>query len=226
MNAAVERLPESDEAGFARNLVERIAAGDRSAEALLVARYRDQIVMTLRRHGRTEDAEDLAHDALITLLEKLRTGSIAEPEKLGAYLSGIAVNLSIAVVRKEARRKTRPEPALVEQAIDSTPSVPDAVGDAECLACVVALLHDLNVGRDTAVLLWALANPDASVADALTDELRRTRLDLSLGPMVLRRVYARLEVAQAEALFARFCAAGNGSLDFSGIFKLISESRL
>src|SRR5579871_3807302 len=63
--------------------------------AQLAAVYRDYPglrALILRRVRDPEVAADILQDAAVTTLEKLRTGEIAHPEKLGGYLYRVALN--------------------------------------------------------------------------------------------------------------------------------------
>jgi len=63
-----------------------------------------QLLTRFKTLGWNNDAEDMAHDTLIILLDKLRHSTLAEPKKVKAYSNQTASKVSIA-----ARRKTRDE---------------------------------------------------------------------------------------------------------------------
>jgi RNA polymerase sigma-70 factor, ECF subfamily len=75
-------------------LVTRIASGDRGAEAQLVERFAPGLMVLLRRRLRSPasrgDVEDLCQEALQVALRALRAGQLRDPERLAAYLAGIA----------------------------------------------------------------------------------------------------------------------------------------
>ena len=65
----------------------------RAAEEALVARYGPPLHFMLKQ--RTRDSElalDIRQDALRIVIEKLRAGTLEQPERLGGYLRGVAVN--------------------------------------------------------------------------------------------------------------------------------------
>jgi RNA polymerase sigma-70 factor (ECF subfamily) len=83
-------------------LMAGVQSGDREAFAILVDRYRDDLVGYLvRLTGERERAEDLAQEAFVRLYQ--RSGSYVEEGHLAAYLYRIATNL----LRTEERRRRR-----------------------------------------------------------------------------------------------------------------------
>lgn len=77
-----------------RDLARRIGDGDPAAEALLVERYRRRVeLMILSRTRDRELAADLVQEAMIALLQAVRTDRVAATDRLGAFAYGIARNL-------------------------------------------------------------------------------------------------------------------------------------
>src|SRR5215467_2971439 len=92
-------------------LVRRIGAGEREAEAELFRRMAPRIRLYGLRHLRDEHgAEDLTQQVLITTLEALRAGRLREPEKLASFVLGTC-RMTVLDLRRGARRKER----LLEQ---------------------------------------------------------------------------------------------------------------
>lgn len=84
-----------------------MAAAQRTEDLDELALCRRFLPVTLAffvRH-RARDAEDLAHDALVALLEALRAGRIREKDRLGSYLLGVCKNLLSRRGRGDARRE-------------------------------------------------------------------------------------------------------------------------
>ena len=76
---------------YEAQLVAGIVDGQRKFEEQFVQKYRPIIFSQLRRLLSDEcRAEDLTHDTLILVLQKLRRESIREPEKLTSYLLSTA----------------------------------------------------------------------------------------------------------------------------------------
>lgn len=158
------------EAQVSADLVRRIGRGDRSAEHEMIERYGRGLLYLLKR--RTADAElakDLRQEAYVVAIEKLRTSSIDDPERLGAYLRGIAVNLVIAEQRKTKRRATSPDLAAIDAASDNRPGPGDSLSRAQLAAVVRTLLDELPVERDREVLvrLYLMDQDRERVCDAL-----------------------------------------------------------
>jgi RNA polymerase sigma-70 factor (ECF subfamily) len=101
-----------------RDVVTAICQGDRSAYAVLVRRHYSKVFLVcLGVLGRVHDAEDVAQEAMIAGLEKIR--QLRDGEQFGPWIARIARNLSINLVRKNAAAERtldrKPKP-LVEQA--------------------------------------------------------------------------------------------------------------
>lgn len=99
--------PPDDEPTIAADLVRRIRAGDRQAEAVLVERYRRGLSFLLWRRTRDRAlSEDLRQETLMLTLEKIRAGDPREPMKLRAFIYTTAINLARGYHRKRARRES------------------------------------------------------------------------------------------------------------------------
>jgi len=80
---------------------------EEAAEIILYGRYHRPLLALLRRMTRDQMlAEDLAHDALIIAIQRLRKGNLETPEKLGPFLFQTARYLYIAECRRKKSRKT------------------------------------------------------------------------------------------------------------------------
>lgn len=85
-------------------LATRIHSGDSAAETELVERYtRGVRLMLMKRTGDAFLARDCCNEALMLVLQKLRSGEIDKPESLPAFIRQTAVNISIQYFRKEKR---------------------------------------------------------------------------------------------------------------------------
>ena len=94
-----QRLPPPETSPGDAELARRIAAaGEHPAhdeEAELCRRYgRRLVAFGRRRLGGDDLARDLAQDALLLTIEKLRRGEVREPERIGAFILGVARTLS------------------------------------------------------------------------------------------------------------------------------------
>jgi len=134
-------------------LATRVSAGDRAAEDELVARYRDGLVMVLRRWtGDHALAEDLSQDVLLIVIERLRERVLDDPAKLGAFMRGIAHNLVLAHDRLQTRRRTMLAGDLIDLYADAEASPLTAAARAEEARLVHRLIDELGTARDREIL--------------------------------------------------------------------------
>lgn len=138
---------------IAAALVDRIRAGDRTAEQELFDRYSRGLLLLLTAKTRDRElAKDLRQDTFVIAIEKLRGDGLDEPDKLAAYLSGIARNLVIGDLRKKMRRKTSSDTEFIAYCADDAPNQLDQMTSAEAARHVRTLLHELPVQRDRDLL--------------------------------------------------------------------------
>src|ERR1043165_1149321 len=108
MTQAVKTTNSSDS-----ELVRRSLAGNRDAFGWIVARYQSLLCsLAYSATGSLSQSEDLAQDTFVTAWKQLR--DLREPEKLRAWLCGIARNLINNALRKQGREPShRAEPIEV-----------------------------------------------------------------------------------------------------------------
>ena len=88
-------------------LVGRIGAGEREAEAELFRRMAPRIRLYGLRHLRDVPAlEDLMQNVLITIIEALRQSRLREPEKLASFVLGTC-RMTVLDLRRGGQRKER-----------------------------------------------------------------------------------------------------------------------
>ncbi|MBN1240551.1 MAG: sigma-70 family RNA polymerase sigma factor [Gammaproteobacteria bacterium] len=150
MRDGSEAQPESQ---ISADLVARIGRGERAAEQQMVRRYERGLLYLLnRRCGDPELAADVRQETFRIAIEKLREAPLEEPERLSAYLRGVALNLLLAHRRKESRRATTTDSDAVDAAADERGGPFDHVSDAELRTAVRALLAELRTPRDREIL--------------------------------------------------------------------------
>jgi RNA polymerase sigma-70 factor (ECF subfamily) len=87
-----------------KNLVAASQTGDKSAYALLVKRfYKHIFIVCLGVVGNVEDAEDAAQEAMLKGFVKI--GKLRDSSQFGPWLTRIAKNLCINLVRRKQRTK-------------------------------------------------------------------------------------------------------------------------
>src|SRR5579863_3072349 len=86
------------------DLVMRIQAGDRNAEAQLFERYGPRVYfLALSRTRSREDAEDLRSETLLRVLSALRNQQLREPAALPRFILRTLDNVALEAIRRESR---------------------------------------------------------------------------------------------------------------------------
>ena len=102
-------IPDDD-----RPLVHRARSGDYDAFEALVARHERRVYgLALRIAGQAADAEEVVQQTFLSVIEKL--DGFREEAKFSTWLTRIATNHALALLRRNARRRTLP---LVEDGSD------------------------------------------------------------------------------------------------------------
>ncbi|MEP6917039.1 MAG: RNA polymerase sigma factor [Acidobacteriota bacterium] len=97
-----------------RALVARVAAGDRGAESLLVEHFVPRIkAMAVARTRNRELARDLTQETLIAVLKAARNGQVKDPNRIAAFVHGVARNIINNHLRRE---RDHPEAQFDEDA--------------------------------------------------------------------------------------------------------------
>lgn len=144
---------EQREHEIAADLARQIALGVREAEQALVTRYGPGLHYLLKE--RTRDSElalDIRQDALRVVIEKLRAGTLEQPERLAGYLRGVALKLCGAHRRKEVRRATTADLDAIEAVADDRADPSEQVSEEQLKRAVRELLNELSTPRDRDIL--------------------------------------------------------------------------
>lgn len=132
------------------DLAERIVSGDRDAETELFQRYYRRVRFVLAR--RSQDfalAEDLAQETLLTVLNRLREGTIDEPEYLNRFIQQTAKYVYIAWTRKRSNQTE------FRESVDDSPdesAVDSAYEREETRRIVREMINSITVPRDKDLL--------------------------------------------------------------------------
>ena len=193
--------PDSAQAKIARELVRRVASGDRSAEAELVERYGERLAFLLRRWTRDDNtARELYQETFRQALEKLRADELRQAERLPSYLVGLAKNLARYHYRKSDRRAAyHDEPGETVQFADPSPGLLARLLDKEKAALVRRVLHELPTERDREVL---------SRVYRAEDDSKTICADLGLAASHFKRVLYRAR-ERYRALFIKRVGASD-----------------
>jgi RNA polymerase sigma-70 factor (ECF subfamily) len=167
-------------------LIARHLAGDQGAFDEIVVRYERRVwAICLRMCGDVEDARDASQDAFITTLRSL--GTFRGEAQLSTWLHRVAVNASLDVIRRRARRRTEHLDDTIERASDA-PGPDEEAERAHRAAEVRRALARLAPDHRAVVVLHDLQGlPYPEVAEVL---------DVPVGTVKSRLHRARLELAR------------------------------
>jgi RNA polymerase sigma-70 factor (ECF subfamily) len=189
------------ETGGSAELVYRILAGDRKAEAELIARYSPVLQHLLLRWSRDPaTAEDLVQETLGLALAKIRAGEVRQPESLGAFLHSLARNQCTQLYRRSANRTDRHEPLDEIRLPEARPGQLTGLLEREKISLIRRVLAELRPERDRQVLFrYYIAEERAEPICA----------DLGLTAEHFYRVLHRAR-QRYKALFQERVGAGTG----------------
>jgi RNA polymerase sigma-70 factor (ECF subfamily) len=137
-------------------LVLRVAerGGDALAEAELCRRFARRALLYGMRHLKSAAAaEDLAQEALLTMLLALRDAKLREPEQLASFVLGTCRTLATAQRRKFERREALLTRESVQEAAEQLPREVDParlqgcierLGERERALVVLTFQQDLS----------------------------------------------------------------------------------
>jgi RNA polymerase sigma-70 factor (ECF subfamily) len=167
-------------------LAGRVLAGDAAAEEAIARRFHDRIrLMVLARTHDGELARDLAQETTIAVLTALRRGQVRDPDRLGAYVHGVAKNLLNNHIR--AHRQQPPEEPLPLEV--PAAGAPDEVEASQRFDLVRRALARL-VPIDRRVLLMTLVDGlkpgEIAFQLGLSAEVVRARKSRALKKVVER----------------------------------------
>lgn len=129
----VPAVPQND-----AELVAASLAGNRDAFGQIVSRYQSLVCsLAYSATGSLSQSEDLAQDTFVTAWKQLR--ELREPEKLRAWLCGIARNLINSFLRKEGREASHRAESLEEISEDQSPE---------------PLPNETTISKEEAAILW------------------------------------------------------------------------
>lgn len=135
------------------DLVARIVAGDREAEAALVRQYLRGVRTLLSFQTRApEEAEDLLQDTFLTVLSKIRNGDLRDPTRLSAFIHGVARNLALAHYRGDHAARIAGDVTLLERIESETPGPLELADRDQASAFLQVAIAELPVERDRALL--------------------------------------------------------------------------
>lgn len=175
-------------------LVEQAAEGDRDAFAELVRRYRGLVFsICFRRTGNWDDSEDLTQEVFVAAHRGL--ASLKEPEKLAAWLRGVAENACKMHWRKQPR-------GLVP--LEEEPASEARSGHARSLELADVLHRALGeipeTGREVVSLhyLGGYSYAEISALCGLPERTVRSRLHEARGQLKARLLRTVAELCECR----------------------------
>lgn len=177
-------------------LVQASLAGNRAAFGRIVTRYQSLVCsLAYCTTGSLQRSEDLAQETFIAAWQRLP--ALREPQKLRAWLCGIARNLT-----SNAQRRASREPAQLAESLDSVPEVSatdptpteEAVSREEAAILWQALGRIPEIYREPLVLYYREHRSVDSVASQLELSTDAVKQRLSRGrALVHEQVRALVE---------------------------------
>ncbi len=105
--------------------------------------YFESIVIQICKNGgNSEDAADIFQDAVLLLIEKVKTGQFRGDSSIKTFLSGIARNLWLFELRTRGRRKNRE--VLYMNGEDKEMEIPDAFFNKQNNTDLLKLLNEIG----------------------------------------------------------------------------------
>lgn len=123
---------------LARRISARPKGDAESEEAELYRRFAPRVRLYGRRHLRDDAAaHDLAHEVLLIAIERLRAGSVRNPEEIGSFILSTARLTAASRRRTDSRRAHLGGQVAVEETVDA--DFVDAVDLPRVARCVDTL---------------------------------------------------------------------------------------
>ncbi|MFT4713507.1 MAG: RNA polymerase sigma-70 factor (ECF subfamily) [Candidatus Azotimanducaceae bacterium] len=133
-------------------LVRRVRAGDKSAETAIYNQYRAGLLIMLEQRTRDRArAEDLVHDTMIIVINRLRTDGIEQPELLKRFVQQTAKFTFIGWVRK-AVNQTELRESVDDVPEEDLPEQLDHIEQERTREAVRLMIAQMKVPRDREIL--------------------------------------------------------------------------
>jgi len=186
-------------------IVANIRRGDRPMEAVFFQRYYAGVKRHLARYiHNTSHAEDIAHDALLTVLLRLRNKSIEQPQFLDRFVYQTAKFSYYSWLRRPANQPDLFEPLAEHQ---NPMDTEQQFLRAEQRRLLLVLIGTLRVERDREILRRAYIHDETKLATCEALALTTSHFDRIIF-RARERLKHRLELQDPD-----FITALKGNLD-------------
>ena len=186
-------------------IVANIRRGDRPMEAVFFQRYYAGVKRHLARYiHNTSHAEDIAHDALLTVLLRLRNKSIEQPQFLDRFVYQTAKFSYYSWLRRPANQPGLFEPLAEHQ---NPMDTEQQFLRAEQRRLLLVLIGTLQVERDREILRRAYIHDETKLATCEALALTTSHFDRIIF-RARERLKHRLELQDPD-----FITALKGNLD-------------
>lgn len=172
--------------------------GQFEIEKDLVTTYRNQLVSIMTGVTNNKSlAEDITHDALVAVINKLRSNDIDNIEFLGPYLRKTAYYMYISSLRKSSN-KTEAEGNLDLYQSDQ-PYLDAHLEQARLVETIHLLIQELPVERDKQILQRKYIDDEAkpSICDSLNLSLEHFDRVIGRARQRLKRIALKREITLA-----------------------------
>lgn len=141
-----------EENARAADLVRRISAGDRRAEATLVSLFDGRLAAKLQQHASDpETLAELRQEVWIRIIVSTRRGEVGDPERVYGFILGTARNV-VREYFKSVSRTRRESPDELAMIPDPAATVERLLDEEQAARHLRACLEEMT-GRDREILL-------------------------------------------------------------------------
>jgi len=180
------------------DLASRIAQGSREAEEELVRRFARGVELIVAHAVSNQSVvEDIRQDTFRIAIENIRRGQLQDPNKIAAFVCGIARNLAITYYRRPARAEVGDLPLTM--LADSHATQLESLLREEKAGLVRTILAEMSSERDRDILrrFYLLEHPKESICH-----------DLGLSSLHFNRVLFRARERYRELYEKRILSSG------------------
>ena len=144
----MQRIVNASDGDLAREVALCEPGSSEPAESELYRRFAPRVRLYGLRHLRDEDAaRDLVQKVLLVTIEKLRAGSVRDPDQIASFVLGVSRTIARDVMRREWRREKLRDAFMTPDMVEAP--VRDAMLDIDRLEICLSRLAE----RERSVVL-------------------------------------------------------------------------